>query len=1369
MKVFKNPIDPENKDVPDFVKDIHFANDNSNIPVSMDYQFTPNNPYTVQGTGASLGESRPSFSEKEMPSFYDTATAEAKRLNFSYQAAEAGLNKSMQADQNDDVKPAGWNPKDDPSSYYNVKPEYYKYIFDATGPKDLSNRIQRVMQEQADSEALQNGSTFAKIVGGIGGIITDPTNLIPIVGWAKYAKLSTTFLSGAVKSAPGVLGTSLLQNAANQADKTNGNITDMLTNTFVESAFGIPIFGLLGVGAVTLDKLELNSLKSYAKSNIDGVDFKFDLSEKGEITGMKAYTTNEAQNAKQLDFAQELANSSFSKQGIFKVPYLGAGIYNFLSMPILGTPIPKLLNSASKIVSYVADRAYDHGIITKGVAEGKASPIKFQTEMDKEYASLRALSVQVDALHLERNGFNLKNRIMANTVGTGLELKNRGLKELGADLSKSDYISKESFYDEIENVLLTETPSEHAPVNEAAAMYRDKIDTTYAAYRESYNLPKDWMPPRTAVGYLMRVYDTQFLNKNEELWTGVVADWLRKSDEFITDKMQPINDLKSTIKDFEEQHKELIRELGTKTETPDVTERGVVPTTTLPAKPMKVYKHRVLEGEQQAQFQSTGLTAEPVPNPVTQLADMKRKLKSMQESMQDQLRANPDMNIHVDDYTALSATEAKELTGILTPLNSAAKKIEEQKALISDLKKKSSQKLSQAKLSESIESAKPKSEAFVESEDAIKKANEKLQELQDEYLNLDDELQLKAHNGEINPRYIKKIPDSNRYSFKDPNDRLKFRDTYESHSAREKHAKAYYDTIMNQTPEHTISQVMGRVTGNQSENHINQRSIMLPDTLLKENKFMTKDLGAKVNNYVTYLSRRTNLKKTYSDVTHDGGFEPLIGQLTTEYQKAREPLNLAKTEAKAKASDKNLTAKERKSEQKKVDSIEKELESKKRDFEMHKDQLNKIYNKLLGINNISKNAKEVRSGIMSFTAFSSLGMVPYSMITDLSAAGLQHGIWPFIRDGIYPLVTSLAGNLKTADSEGFRKAAASVNLALQDVLSGYADRNFSAGTQPYLNMGKIASGMESLAHFSSNVTLTTHIDNMLQRISGSIVQSEFMRILSAHAEGKMSVKDGEYLRKYGIDPNEWSSRMVAAFKANGGGKTALGGYQSKFWEWQDLEAANEFSTAVFRGIKNTNIQRGMLDSPFWADSTIGSLVHGFSGWMYASINRYVIPSMQQADAKAFVGVLFMLGAGALVSPMRRMARGEEPYPPNMTDKQKMFETFQDSGYMSFFTNVVADANLLIDSAFLRNLKNDKYRDRTRAGLLGPAFGKANSLVDIVGALATNEWNQADAKKAARMLPIANASWGYWMSKKYIESTSLPKTRSQARALKNLGE
>lgn len=1317
--------------------DIHVpVKNSSHIPLDMNFEFVPQNPYTVSNHDEGLGKSTVLEGNIDKPGFFETAAAESRAFNFSYQGISGAdrflrdssaepdehtlIGKIAKSNRLLDIPPPGWNPKSSPEMFLNIAPEYNAYLMQATGPKDLMRRADKVRQEQRDREVLANGAISARILGGLFGVVTDPTNYIPIIGWAKYGKFSPTILKSATNAFPGMAVTSVLQNAANQADQVNGNLPDFLTNSLVETVMGTTLFAGLGAAGLSADKMGLWGIRKYAVEHLSGIDFKLNLNDQGMVDGYKAIVTGEAKSAAKVDFAQDMANSAFDKSGLFKIPYLGDATLKFMSMPILGTPLPRLLTSKFKALSAFVDRAIDHNFITKGMREGQAAPDKFETMMKQTFSEMRALQVQMNALHLERNGFDVKSRMVNGLRNVGLGLRNKTLEVLGKDLDNAGYISMESFYGEVEQVLISETSSEHAAVNEAANMLRPVLDDTYSAFRKAYNLPEIWMPPKTAAGYLMRVYDTAFLNSNEHEWMNVVTKWLRDSDTQIEQRMMPINEMKDKIAAYKEYHGNLIR------------------------------------GE--------GVTDEAVSSSVKEMEAMNHKLRSMEETLQDELRNNPDFLIHVDDVKALSATEAKELKAVTKPLDAIQEKIDKQQKIVTEFKDIKTKSKSASLKRKTVKGA--QTNAIVEDVAAQRIADEeaKLQQLKDDWAAEDDRLQMAMHNNEINPAFYEKVPDSNRYRLKDPKNRLKFRDIHESELHRQNVAKGAYDTILNQTAEETINQVMGKATGTLMENAIKQRTLLIPDKILYDNKFMTKDLMSKVSNYVSYLSRRTHLKTVFNDVTLEGGIEPMAKELVNNYESFRAPLNEKKAELKKKLST-TISPKAKEVLNKQIKSVEKEMSKLRREFEQSKFDMNHLYEKMMGIRKSSRKAQIAQKAIMSLTSMASLPFVPFTMINDISANGLQHGLWPFIRDGVYPILQSLGGVLKTKDSEALRKTAPNVHLALQDVLNGHADKNWSMYTDPYLNLGKITTNLDKIAHSASNFTLTTYFDNGLQHLAGAISQGEFMRILHAYKAGTMTKSEEMYLLKYGIKPSEWADRMIAAFEKDGGGKTAVGGYQSNFWRWGDLEASSKFSNSVYRAVQSTTIQRGLADSPFWADNVIGSIVHGFSGWTYASVNRYVIPSLQAPDAQKLVGVMFMLATGSLVSPLRRMARGEDMFPESMTDKQRLWETIQDSGYFSWFANVLSDADLIAGGKLLGKLKNDRYKDRTRVGLLGPGFGKANQLADVVTALASGEWNENDAKKAARMIPFVNSSWTWWMSQSLIESIGLPKTRADARTKK----
>jgi len=1362
--------------IPSAVGDVYAPS--TKIPFDMNFNFSSDMPVQINSNNQGYGVSTTETGIQEKPSFMRTAEAEAYEFNSPAELAHAAYGDFKRIDPLQDTPPADWKPTSDPSLFYGVRPQYINGMLQARGPKELQLMRDNALAEQDHDDALANGSMFARLIGGLAGAAADPVNLIPIAGWVKYAKFAPTMIESAARALPGIATTSIIQSGARQLDRVNGNLQDFVIDSGVNTAFGTVLFGGLGAGALALDHMELWNLKGISSFTAKGGDFKFNLNDKGEVEGIRAFDATGDLSAAEVSYAQDLANSAFSKSGVFKIPYVGAGILNLKTLPYVGSPLLQMLTSTSKVMNGVADRVADHFITTKGVAEGGTAPIKFESLMKRTYASLRSLHTQVNALHLVRNGWDITNRPVGSIVEMGQAAYSKTLKALGQDIDKNGFTSRDQFHDEIQYVLYTQEPSEHAAVNAAASLYRKKIDDTYKAYRQAYNLPEDWLPPKTATGYLMRVYDTPYLSVNKGQWVTEIGGWLAKADQTIADHMQPINDLKDQIKTHETNHAELIRQ----SEVPNPSAEQTASENALKEKikplqeqlnkanaklrtakkPETKAKHAASINDIEEQMRPhqealTQLQSEMYPGDIAvkessdKLDQMRKQLRYETESLQNRLRIDPDLQLHVEDWNALSANEAKELESIKAPLEKAKQAVDEQQKVVSELKTIRARKKTAANKAKTVETAQKHAEVQDVTQEQIDAEEAKLSKLKLAHSDAEFDLYTRARNGEINPR----LYNTNTFEFKDANDRLRFRDVYPHQQARDAHAEAYWNTILNQTPEDTIAQVMGKLTGNQSENHIKARTLLLPDDVLYRNNFMTKDLPAKVTNYVTYLSRRTALKNVFKDVTHDGGFEPILEKRLEEFQAMRAPLDEHKAELQKQPSTPEN--------EKLIAAIDKQIKGMTAQYNGDLSMLNKVYQKMMGTRQRTQGEQTFRSLVMSITAMTNLHMLPATQIADLGSIGLQHGVWPFVRDAVYPVIESLGGILKTADSEALRKTAPSVDMALQDVLNAYNDKNFAMEAQPYINLGRIVHGVEKLAHFSANTDLTTYIDNGLQRLSGSVIQSEFMRILHAAVDGTMTDKESLYLRKYGIDPEKWGERMVNAYKEAAGYKTKLGGYQSKFWEWQDHEAANAFGDAVFKGIQNTILTKGMLDSPFWADNMLGMIFHTFTGWGYASINRMVVPALQHPDAEKLLGVMLSVGFGALVSPLRRIIRGENPYPDNYTDKQKAWEAINDSNATSAIANVLSWANLISDDRLLGDLKNDKYRDRMRSGALGPVWGTSNRMADIISALSTGEMNQQDAKQMARMLPIFGSVWGYNMSQKLIDNLGLPPTRAAAKA------
>lgn len=1292
-----------------------------------------------------------------------------------------------------------WNPKMDLPKYTGVNDENLGFLLTAKSPQDMAYRYNWILNQQKQQDELDNGSLLGRLIGfGVGASpLGSPETLIPLGAAAKYSKVSTTFFKTLQKAYPGMLATSAIHEGALQMDSASGGLVNYLENTFLDSVFGTVLFGTLKGAGVMIEKSNLNQLKSFAKANIaDNIDFSFKLGKEGELVGIDAVDASGSVGAKSMKLYQEMANTAFYKGGIFKIPYVGTGAYAVLTGNLpglkyrIGSPVARMVSSTYRAANEFADRMFDHHFTTENVVAGGVKAASYTSKMRQERAALTKLGTVLQGLYVERLGYNSwPTRPLQGVQNVGLAIMQKGYEAIAKESDQSAFVDYEGFMDEIQRAMFSGESSPHAAVNEAAAMFRKTFDDTYQAFKESD--PKgaiNWLGSKFLQNYLTRVYDTPYMatGKGKEAWERIIPEELAKQDAEITERLQPIRDVEALIGYAQDSHAALLKEA--RIPTPSAKDLATEEKLRDATKPIKARlakakqlrnkaKKEETRVKNQAKIDAIQVELKPhqdkldehlkklygddmrVKESSDRIDALKAQHKALNEQLQNELRDNEKLHYLVDDHTALSANEANQLKGIMKPVKDVEAALDEQKAVVAKVKSNISRAESASKKGKTVETGQKHAEVAKQHRASLEAEEKKLQELQDKLDTLNMDLQDQAHQGLMDRRFYRKNMVTGKYEFQDTSNRLKLRDVYETHADRVAHARAYYSSILNMHPEEIIADIMGRVTGHRAENVLKSRSINLPDEVLYNNNFMTKNLMAKTANYVNYLSRITHFNNAFKGIAYEDGMEAIGKGLLEEYQQKRGVFDkkiaglVKQRETVAgnkKATDKIDAA---------IAKVEKEIAKETRRFEQARDDMSYIMeNRVMGRNKRDNYGKWQRSMFQNIIAIYNLHNLGIAMVGDTAAIGGTHGIWNSIRDGLIPMMTSV---FRGSNSEAFREAAPHINLALKDVIGGMTERNFGGNAVPYLNMGRVVSGIEKVGQFTANLDLAPYIENMNQRAAASTIQSRFMQLLHKYADGTITEKESLYLRKYGLDPEKWSNRMIDAYKKAGGNKEALGGYNSKFWKWTDMEAANEFGDAVFRGVENTVINRGMGDSPFWADDPVGLFFHNFTGWAYAFTNRFVIPKLQHPDAANILSMMWMMGAGSLVSPLRRASRGEDPFPEDQTIAQQMVEAFTDSGLLSNVTNFLQLANLFSSDSLLGDLKNDKFRHRMRVGFGTVGESTASAAADVISMTASREFNQADLKKAAKFFPLLYAPYMRKLTDQYIENSGLPRTREQA--------
>ncbi len=623
-------------------------------------------------------------------------------------------------------------------------------------------------------------------------------------------------------------------------------------------------------------------------------------------------------------------------------------------------------------------------------------------------------------------------------------------------------------------------------------------------------------------------------------------------------------------------------------------------------------------------------------------------------------------------------------------------------------------------------------------EQQLLREQEKLRQLENDLIDMQEELNQKALNGEIESRFFLHDKENNKINFRDPDELPKLRKVYENDTARIDAARAYREKIMNVTPEQLGRQVLGTLGSGSLENPLGARSLLIPDHVLQDSGFLSNDLSRNVATYDMILGKKTAFKNIFDHFGTGDGLTGVIEELSKE-RKAKE------FEIEKLPEDKREVARRKLS----------------KDFDKSMSDLKAAYDHAMGNNRTNPKIRKFSKAVRDFSVSTRLGSVPLTMITDIGGVFLNNSFVEVVRDGIVPFIRTFNGMVKSAEGQAYRENSAHLFIATEHLKSAYSEKAWNSSSMGDVSSGgKISSGLEDIAHLSGNLFGTNYLDNFMQRMAANITQSKVMNYMVKYKNGTISKKETLALNRFGINPESWADRFIASFKEVNGEEVKGGAYQSEYYRWSDQEASLRMGNTIRSGVRASVLKKGLGDAPFWTNDPAWGLITHLKGWLFAAFTRYTVPTMQRFDADKALGMGVMLLMGSMVDPLKKWSRGEEY---DFEDKTKFgLDTINNSGVFGIMTDVFQDLNALTHGEILGKMKSERYMNRTFTGVLGgPLGGIADDVFNVIAAAGSGKINQQDFNKAVRLVPLSQAWYFRYLSNKLVEALYLPKNRNHA--------
>ena len=947
-------------------------------------------------------------------------------------------------------------------------------------------------------------------------------------------------------------------------------------------------------------------------------------------------------------------------------------------------PFVDYLNSPFVTVSEVANNFFTHTLRTKALADGQAANFSLQFEVDTQRNISRIINHQINGLFYASNG-----------IEGGATMKN-GLKMLTQRLGQGLPLSKREFSNRVRSAVVNETQDSSRYINDAAKILDDRVVGVYKDYLKAYNFDENILDPRTAKNYLMRVYDYNNLNMQPQVWQKVIAQELHEQDIRIEALLHPINSSLGRV--------------------------------------------NYLKGEVRK------AKDEKLRN---KLVDDLAVAESEHERTLDAHRAEldkPENAILLQDRNYIRNEDAKNMKAAFKPIEDINTKIDDIKFYIetsNEVIAKKNKQLEKTKISDKeAKATRSEIESLKKDVELQKNDLETLRNQKEDYHN---QMLDKIVKGQVPVRWYKKDNKGAFIEWHDYKAAPKLRERYNSHDHRLEAANAYRDKILGNTPEQIAAHMLGSLFPAMHSNHLLDRSLMIPDSVLIDNNFLSPEIGQSLMSYTNMLAKKSVVKTRYQGFDDMDGVKVFAKTLKEEHDAKIAELDTLKPKMK----------------QEDYDRASKKIT---KDFNKSKDDVGYMLETFFGVGNPKDPTKRLTQNLRNMAILTKLGNVPLAMLPELGAMIFKAGPMQFLMKGLVPLVQSVGHRMKIADGatrEEMKQYAAHSLLSIEHMIEGVTNKmwNHDSGVELPAN-GRFSSALQSMTESSGNIFLTNQAQNILEGVQANIVQSKIMQHIYEYADGKLSQAGKDFLLTYGISPETWSKRFIDQYKKFGGKKGPMKTYSSKYYNWDDLEAQNLFSKSVRKAVQDSIIKRGPLDIPRWANNEIGKLVFLFHGYTFAAFTRFTAPLLQRPDANKIMGVLTSLMLGSLVDPLRKFMKGESF---SYDDEDSIIRSAIDnSGVLGEPVQLVEMLDSLLAHNLLGQSTSDKKKNITLMGTLGgPAMGMLEDAAQVATMLVSGKFNQKNVKEGIGIIPYFNAFYLRALFNKLSKSLDLPETAGDA--------
>jgi hypothetical protein len=373
--------------------------------------------------------------------------------------------------------------------------------------------------------------------------------------------------------------------------------------------------------------------------------------------------------------------------------------------------------------------------------------------------------------------------------------------------------------------------------------------------------------------------------------------------------------------------------------------------------------------------------------------------------------------------------------------------------------------------------------------------------------------------------------------------------------------------------------------------------------------------------------------------------------------------------------------------------------------------------------------------LKQFNVLRMLGDLTPAAFPDIGKLTLVSGFTKMFSQGVAPLVSKLKSPEMRAVLSKNTKELRSMGVALDLVTTSRANA-INDIVDDFGRHSKAERTMDYLGDKFQKVTGIAYWNTAMKLTAGTMVQTKIAETMAKLVGGTATKREIADLASVGIDLNmaKLMGKQIAKH-----GEVIEGLHMPNLSAWDEVanDAAETYAAAVVKATDSIIVTPGVATTPLWMSRQGINLLGQFKSFAFSSVQKTMIPMLQDADAKTVQALAVMVGLGTLTATYKRWVSGQE-LPDNPA--QLIAEGVDRSGALGW----TMDANNMLEkmtggslgmSKILGTQATSRYAQRGRVeSVLGPSAALLSDAMTVSSDVFSGNARKSTTHRVRKMIP-----------------------------------